>query len=94
MSYESGMTTRITVSLPDRLLLALDSARGPQKLGRSAAVQRAIDQWTRGGTSLDLDYIDAYRRLPERADELDAWARAAAEAWGRPAPKRSRRAAR
>ena len=96
------MNIKISVSLPEELLQRMDSVREAKRLGRSAAVQRAVEQWTRGGELVDLEYLDAYRRIPEDPDEMDAWSRAAAEAWGQsPAPdthaaprRRRRRAAR
>jgi hypothetical protein len=88
------MNVKISVSLPGRLLERLDAARDAHGIGRSAAVQRAVEQWTRGGEPLDLDYVEAYRRVPEPAAEIDAWGAAAAEAWTAKPPKRRRRAAR
>ena len=88
------MNVKISVSLPDRLLRRLDEARGAQGIGRSAAVQRAVEQWTRGGVPIDLDYVEAYRRTPEPASEADAWGAAAAEAWAVEPAKGGRRASR
>ena len=94
------MNAKISVSLPQELLQRLDSVREAKRLGRSAAIQRAVDQWTRSGELVDLEYLDAYRRVPEDPDEMDAWSRAAAEAWGKSqetatktSPRRRRRRA-
>jgi Arc/MetJ-type ribon-helix-helix transcriptional regulator len=83
------MNVKISVSLPETLLRQLDARRRPRQLGRSAAVQQAILRWTEGGELVDLEYVEAYRRVPESADEIEAWSAAAAEAWGAPMVARS-----
>ncbi len=92
------MNVKVSVSLPEPLLRQLDARRRPRRLSRSAAVQQAILRWTEGGEPADLEYIEAYRRVPEAADEIEAWSAAAAEAWGAsggsPGRKRGRRASR
>ena len=75
------MTNKVAVSLPDDIFERLERVRRRRKLTRSAAVQLAVDDWL---AKLEHerainDYVEGYRRVPEKSGDTGGWA--AAEAW-------------
>ena len=77
--------TKITITIPEAELRALESIRRRQRIPRSRLIQHAVSFYL-GHTDLSEDvraYEKGYRRQPEQERTLDAYARAAAEVLGR-----------
>jgi metal-responsive CopG/Arc/MetJ family transcriptional regulator len=69
------MTIKAAVSLPDDLFRKLERVRLGRGLSRSAAVKEALSGWlaaVEAGASAAA-YVDAYRRIPEDLQEIEAW---------------------
>lgn len=76
------MTNKVAISLPKETFARLEKARKKGRLSRSAAVQRALEEWL---AAIDRNdrcraYIEGYKRIPE-ADESDWTAVQAWSAW-------------
>lgn len=90
------MSAKVSVSLPEELFQRFEEKRRARRLARSAAVQHALSAWTaepgeRPG-EWDWEFVEAYQRLPQSQEDLDAWVEAGLETWA-PAvpPKRKAR---
>jgi hypothetical protein len=72
---------KITVTLPEEQMRAVERIRRQQRIPRSRVIQHAVG-WYLAQTGMADDvraYEEGYRRRPERSDAVDAYARAAAE---------------
>lgn len=70
---------RVTVTLPEDQMRAIDRIRRKEKISRSRVIQRAIDVYlTQIGFADDARaYEEGYRRRPERDHETQAFTLAA-----------------
>jgi metal-responsive CopG/Arc/MetJ family transcriptional regulator len=76
---------KIAISLPVETLRQLDRTARHLSLSRSAAVRRALEQWTRIEQLGEQDqaYVESYLRTPEPPAALEAFGRAAVAGWGK-----------
>lgn len=75
--------TKVAVSIPDALYLAVERERRRTGASRSAVVQEALRDWLHRGARAQLvrDYEDGYRARPEGEHEAMAALATAASAW-------------
>lgn len=75
--------TKVAVSIPDALYLAVERERRRTGASRSAVVQEALRDWLHRGARAQLvrDYEDGYRARPEGEHETMAALATAASAW-------------
>jgi metal-responsive CopG/Arc/MetJ family transcriptional regulator len=70
----------VQIVLDDKLLRATDSAARRAKVNRSSLVRAALREYLGKLRIADLEHRDrqGFERIPDTADHLDAWERAAA----------------
>lgn len=70
----------VQIVLDEKLLRATDDAARRAKLDRSALVREALREYLDKAQVAELERSDrrGFERLPDTADDLDAWERAAA----------------
>lgn len=74
----------MSVTLPEDQMRAVERIRREQRIPRSRVIQQALSVYLGHAGIGDAvrAYEEGYRRKPERADAVDAYARAAAEVLG------------
>ena len=72
---------KVTVTLPEEQMRAVERIRRQQRIPRSRVIQRALSFYlAQAGIGEDVSvYEGGYRRKPERSEAAEGYARAAAE---------------
>ncbi|MBI2328746.1 MAG: ribbon-helix-helix protein, CopG family [Chloroflexi bacterium] len=72
-------TSKITISLPEEMLTAVEREREESGESRSQIFRRAVDLLLRQRKEREMSeqYIQAYQRIPETEEEVTAARRAA-----------------
>ena len=75
----TAKVSKIAISLPEDVLDAVEKKREESGESRSQFFRRAVEALLRAEQerSLSEQYVQAYRRMPESADEVEAARRAA-----------------
>ncbi len=75
--------TKVAVSLPHELYLALERLRRKKRSSRSAVVQNALRRWVKEQeeAKANEEYIEAYRRMPETRQEIEEAEAMARDTW-------------
>jgi metal-responsive CopG/Arc/MetJ family transcriptional regulator len=74
---------KVAISLPYDLYRKVERARKKQRRTRSAVVQDLLRSWLRKEEEAEKDrqYIEAYRRMPETAEEIAEAEAMAKDSW-------------
>jgi len=75
---------KVGISLPDEQFVAVEKIRKRERLPRSRLIQRVLDAYLaeRAQEKAIQEYIQGYRRKPERVADAEGYAKAAAEVLG------------
>lgn len=75
---------KVGISLPDNQLKAIEKICKKERIPRSRAIQRALDEHLKQLEEAKAvkQYIEGYRRKPQSAGDAEAYSKAAAEVLG------------